>query len=264
MVGMVEEVARGEGQAARARSGDDLDALHRVATQFEEVVVDPEQRRVQHLAPCLGQRALGVGARRHPNGGDRRPLRRELRKRCTIDLAAGRQRQVLQSHERRGDDLSRKRPLQEAAEFGLRDLGARRVEGDEPRLQRRRTWVIADPPQHVANLGRLELVVQFGDRRVAFLVAEPHIPAVRHCVVVKATLGRVHVDPGLVDQAVGRSPGVGRPDPRRARAPHVRGSRRARHRSTGRNRRTACGRAPRPSRTVRTSISRATTSSIRW
>ncbi|CAM5663149.1 hypothetical protein KAURM247S_08242 [Kitasatospora aureofaciens] len=73
-----------------------------VPAQIEETVVDTDLRQAQHLGEQLGEELLLRGARRPPHreraevGGGQS---------TTVELAVGRQRQRLQRHERRGDEV---------------------------------------------------------------------------------------------------------------------------------------------------------------
>ncbi|MBY8848593.1 hypothetical protein K7G98_08410, partial [Saccharothrix sp. MB29] len=108
-----EHVARGQVQTGLPRPGHQLDGQDRVAAHREEVVLDADPLRAQHLGPDPGQ--LGLDGRA---GRDEHAVADRLRggQGGLVELAVGRERDAVQLHERRRHLVLGQRPAQVLAQ----------------------------------------------------------------------------------------------------------------------------------------------------
>ena len=107
--------------------GDELSRQKRVASEEEEVVVQPDPFDLEHLLPDLGQRALELGSRWDVFRVCPREVIR-CRQRLAVDLAVGSQRKRFERHECGRDHVIRQGALQKCAQ--LSGGGCRRAGSD--------------------------------------------------------------------------------------------------------------------------------------
>jgi len=93
-------------------AGDHLRRQQRVATQLEEVVLDPHSFHFQYVAPDARQNLLFLRPRRREFRFQLWPLLPRQRQRLAVDFTARRQRQLLQKHEGVGHHVFRQHSLQ--------------------------------------------------------------------------------------------------------------------------------------------------------
>ncbi|OEZ48753.1 hypothetical protein DUGA6_63200 [Duganella sp. HH105] len=118
--------------AAFAHPFEHAQRHQRMAAQFEEVILAPHLRHLQHLRPDLGQRLLHLTLGRFVFLAT---VVARLRQRLAIHLAVGVQRQAIEHHDRRRHHVVRQLLCQTRAQLAgvQRHPGLRRHVGDQPR-----------------------------------------------------------------------------------------------------------------------------------
>ena len=197
------------------QAGVDLRRQQRVAAEIEEVVAGPHAVELEHLAPDAGDRPLELRS-----GIDVGRLHRGLaalsgsRQGLAVHLAAGRQREGVESHEDRGDHGVRQRQAQMLAQLAEARGRSRRDEiGHQPPVRSlavRRDHRLAhagkapqrrlDLPQLDAEAAHLDLLVDPSQ------VLEIAVGAVAHQVAgaVEARSRRRAPAPGMGNELLRR------------------------------------------------------------
>ena len=201
--------------ATATEAGDD-DQRHQERGHLEELARDRRAEEAELQRQDVGeaehqhcrQRAHRVpSADQHDSEGNEderraRPVR-SLRcgQRGGVELAVGGQRQVVDDDERgrHGGCGGGQQHLEVGPELrraGIGGIGCDLDPGGEQLAPVRR---VADVGEHRQHLVGVVPVVEFGERLVAPLVAEPHVPRVGLSIVVVPLLEKVGVDAGRVD-----------------------------------------------------------------
>ncbi|CAJ9795320.1 Uncharacterised protein [Burkholderia pseudomallei] len=207
----VEQLLRRELDAALARARDHLQHENRIAAELEEVVVAADARRLQHVAPDLGERRLDRALRRVLVARRRRRGRRRARaQRRAIDLAVRGHGQRVEHDERgghhvvgqaRGERVAQRIGRDPRAGLGRRERG----EAQPPFVLERERFCLRDAGQraqrgaHLAGLdpvaADLHLVVETPEEIEPAVGAQPHAVArpvdarARHVRVRNEALG---------------------------------------------------------------------------